>query len=73
VKGCGELEQKQLNGRPRELKPKEQLLLFFLWLRHFMCEYFLGWLFGLHQSRISNYINTTLEIAYEMLKRYIQW
>eukprot|EP01118_Nematostelium_gracile_P002386 TRINITY_DN1260_c0_g1_i6.p1 TRINITY_DN1260_c0_g1~~TRINITY_DN1260_c0_g1_i6.p1 ORF type:complete len:388 (+),score=55.65 TRINITY_DN1260_c0_g1_i6:540-1703(+) len=58
------LKVKMSNGRSRSLSTENQLLLFFIWMRQYVPEYFLGFLFQIAQSRVSDYIHTTLDIYY---------
>jgi len=66
-------ERKQIQGRPRKLGTKEQLLLFLIWMRQYPTQYFLAFMFGINPSNISNYLATTLSILYEHLKTDICW
>jgi len=63
VRSGGKLE-KQVSGRSRALSTKNQLLLFFIWMRQYPTEYFLAFMFGCSQTTVSFYLATTLDIFY---------
>jgi len=56
-------EPKILSGAPRALSPRDQLLLFLIWARHYPSEALLAWVFKVNSScTISKYLSRTLDI-----------
>ncbi len=65
--------EKATSGRPRALNSEAQLLLFLLWMRQYLNERILAWIFGIPCSLINDYLQTTLNICYDHFKDKIQF
>lgn len=50
-------QRKQGGGRPKDLTLEYQLLLLLLYYRFYVTHNFLGFIFNLHNSNVSRYIN----------------
>jgi hypothetical protein len=61
--------EKKKEGRPRAFSTQDQLLMLFLWLRHYPSTFFLGLLFGGEQTLVSRYLRATLST----LNRYFTY
>lgn len=58
-------------GRTRALTSRQHLLITLVWLRIYLIERVLAWLFGISQSRAHTYIRTGLDALYEFFNAYI--
>ncbi len=52
------------SGRKRALSTSSQLLLFLFWMRQYLNERILSWLFGISDSTVNDYIQSTKQVCY---------
>ncbi|KAL9646313.1 hypothetical protein ABK040_014466, partial [Willaertia magna] len=63
---------KQYQGRSRNLSYAEQLLMFLVWIRHYVSNSFLSWMFGIAKGKVSIYNISSLNCLYNLFKTKLE-